>query len=161
MCLDSLDLVLEETRTTLKPPAAWPLLPDFLGGCVAVEKSLSWAETGEDSYDLMDWDWASTAWIQSHLWADAELVSKCLTVVNKAPHARRVQLLGVHTFGLTGCCQMAHRLVAKIHTPIRTYKILFLYDSSALGIVWLRNFCRSGDVKWQVLIVWICIFQGM
>lgn len=39
MGLDSLDLVVEETRTSLKPPAAWLLLPDFLEGAIAVEKS--------------------------------------------------------------------------------------------------------------------------
>lgn len=77
---------IRETRTSVWTPAAWLPLPDWPQRMSPLSDSLSliWAETGEDRSELRNSDLASAAWVQSHLWRDAEGVSRYFTIINKA-----------------------------------------------------------------------------
>lgn len=87
VCLNSLDLAgIRETRASVWTLAAWLPLPDWPQRMSSLSDSLSliWAETGEGGSELKNSDLASAAWVQSHLWRDAEVVSRCFTIINKA-----------------------------------------------------------------------------
>lgn len=152
-----------ETRTSAWPQAAWLQFPDWLWrvALLSESSSLIWAETGEDSSILKDSDPASAAWIQSHLWVDAELVSRCLAVISKAPHTGLCATWWMRT--PSGRLCPAKRLPDSLQNfklLSGSIQILLPRDTSALDNVWLVKVPKS--MKWSdTLLLFEFMFSGM